>query len=222
MNYKILQDEQKFAEFFNLLPSLEENEVYYVALFGRHKYCTTLPNMRDNQLVRFTSNKEDLKEKIIRLECPIGGYKRDGDDVPQEALALYISLNPRNLVKANKTLLMELAKCIVDGKMSMNPLSLARTAVHNATDRKCFVDFDYDFIEPGQHLPAIKAILPENAFRILKTRGGFHLLVSLADVPKKGDWFKKLAALDGCDVKGGNNVVPVAGCTQGDFVPYLI
>ncbi len=221
MNYKILQDEQKFDEFFTFLPDLEENEVYYMALFGRHKYCTTLPSMRDNQLVRFTSSKEDLKEKIIRLECPVGGYKRDGVDVPQEALALYISLNPRNLVKANKALMIELTKCIVDGKLKMNPLSLARTAVHNATDRKNFVDFDYDFIEPGQHLPAIKGILPENAYRILKTRGGFHLLVSLAHAPK-GEWFKKLAALEGCDVKGGNTVIPVAGCAQGDFVPYLI
>lgn len=221
MTYKILQDEAKFNDFFAFLPELEANEIYYAALFGRHKYCATMPNLRDNQLVRFTTSKEDLKEKIIRLECPIGGYKRDGIDVPTEAIALYIALNPRNLVKANKALLIELAKRIADGNTTSNPLSLARTAIHNATDRKNFVDFDYDNIEPAQHLPAIKAILPEHAFRILKTRGGFHLLVKLADAPK-GKWFKDLAALEGCDVRGGNTMIPVPGCVQGGYIPHLL
>lgn len=216
--YKVLLDEQKFDEFVNFLPDLEENEVYYLSLFGRHKYCTSLP--KDNQLTRFTSSKENLKEKILRLECTWGGYKRDGIDVPQEAIALYIALNPRNIVKANKNLLVELAKCFTDGKADFNPLSLARTAVHNATNRKVFVDFDYDFINPQKHLPEIKKILPDNAYKILKTRGGFHLLVSLANVPKT-NWFKTLTALDGCDVKGSNTMIPVPGCTQGNFCPYL-
>lgn len=220
MNYSILQDETKFNEFLAFLPELEENEVFYLSLFGRHKYCSTLPNMRDNQLVRFTSSKEDLREKIVRCECPIGGYKRDGFDVPQEAIAMYIALNPRNIVKANKTLMIELAKRIADGNTSFNPLSLARTSIHNATGRKVFADFDYDFIEPAEHLPAIKAVLPDNAFRIMKTRGGFHLLVSLANAPK-GDWFKKLAALKGCDVKGSNAMIPVPGCVQGGFIPHF-
>lgn len=216
--YKVLLDEQKFDEFVNFLPDLEENEVYYLSLFGRHKYCTSLP--KDNQLARFTSSKENLKEKILRLECTWGGYKRDGIDVPQEAIALYIALNPRNIVKANKNLLVELAKCFTDGKADFNPLSLARTAVHNATNRKVFVDFDYDFINPQKHLPEIKKILPDNTYKILKTRGGFHLLVSLVNVPKT-NWFKTLTALDGCDVKGSNTMIPVPGCTQGNFCPYL-
>jgi len=219
-HYKVLLDETKLDDFISFLPDLEADEVYYLALFARHKYCSSVPNLKDNQLARFTSSKDTLKEHILRLECSFGGYKRDGIDVPQEALALYIALNPRNIVKANKELLVELAKCFADGKADFNPLSIARTAVHHATNRKVFVDFDYDNIEPILHLPKIKELLPDNAFKILKTRGGFHLLVLLANTPKS-NWFKALAALEGCDVKGSNTLIPVPGCTQGDFCPYL-
>lgn len=220
MQYKVLLNETKLDNFINFLPDLEANEVYYLSLFARHKYSLSMPNLKDNQLARFTSSKETLKEHVLRLECSFGGYKRDGIDVPQEALALYIALNPRNIVKANKELLVELAKCFADGKADFNPLSIARTAVHHATNRKVFVDFDYDFIEPETHLPAIKEALPDNAFKILKTRGGFHVLVLLANAPKT-NWFKALGNLEGCDVKGSNTLIPVPGCTQGGFCPYL-
>jgi len=213
MNYSILKNEAKFDEFVNLLPDLQDNEVYYLALFARQKY-TEIP-IKDSNVLRFTSKKEHLKEKIMRLECPFGGYKLDNVTVPQDALALYIGLNPRNIVKANKTLLVELAQGFADGK-NVNPLSTALTAIHKAIDRKTFVDFDYDGIAPEQHLPRIKEIIPE--FKILKTKGGFHLIVTLAKTPKT-NWFKELAALDGCDVKGSNTLIPVPGCTQGNFVP---
>jgi hypothetical protein len=217
--YKILADEAEFDKFVNFLPELEKDEVYYLSLFGRHKYCSSLPNMRDNQLVRFTSNKTDLKEKVKRLECQIGGYRRDGEDVPQEALALYIAINPRNLVKANKELLVELAKCCAEGKFSFNPLSLARTAVHRAVGRKVFVDFDYDHVSPEEYLPEIRGILPSGSYSILRTRGGFHLIVRLGDI--KGNWFVSLRNLKGCDVKGSNTLCPVAGCVQGGYIPKL-
>jgi hypothetical protein len=220
MNYKILLDEPKFDQFISFLPDLEANETYYLCLFARHKYCGSVPNLKDNQLARFTSSKDTLKEHILRLQCSIGGYKRNGINIPQEALAVYIALNPRNIVKANKELLVQLATAFTNGQSNFNPLSIARTAIHHATDRKVFVDFDYDNIEPKDHLPDIQNILPDNAFKILKTRGGFHLLVLLNNAPKT-QWFKALSNLEGCDVKGSNTLVPIPGCTQGGFVPYL-
>ena len=221
MYHKILLDDIELGKFINFLPDLEKDEVYYLSLFGRHKYCSSLLNLRDNQLARFTSSKQDLREKILQLECPIGGYRRDGEDVPQEALALYIALNPRSLVRANKELLVELARCCVEDKFNFNPLSLARTAVHRAVGRKVFVDFDYDHVEPEEYLPYIKGILPDDSYGILKTRGGFHLFVYLDRVDKKNNWFTSLRDLKGCDVKGSNTLCPVAGCTQGGFVPKL-
>ena len=157
MHYKILLDEQKFDTFFNFLPELEKDEVYYLSLFGRHKYAQSMPNLRDNQLVRFTSSKEHLREKILRLQCSIGGYRRDGVDVPQEALALYIAANPRNKVKANKELLVELATvpvCITEV-----PLVWALSTLNaRFTSMLAVVSLKTDHSGPVYHSPWLTGI----------------------------------------------------------------
>lgn len=223
-HYKIVTDEAKLDEFIGLLPDLTDTEVYYFALFGRHKYAAEFPGTRDsNQLARVASRKQDLKEKIRRLEVPVGSYSRDGAVAPQEALAVYIGLNPRSLVKASKNLLITLATRIAQGDINFNPVSAATTEVHRATGRKFFVDFDYDDVEPADYLPRIGDILPSGAYRVLKTRGGFHLLVELAKIKDvKGNWHKALSALPKCDVRGTNCLTPVPGCTQGNFTPYFL
>lgn len=224
MNYSIITDESKLDEFISFLPDNTSQEVYYICLFGRHKYCKAFPNTRDSgQLARITASKEDIKTKIRRLECPVGSYERDGVVAPQEALALYISLNPRSLVKANRGLLVELAQRCADGNLDFNPISLATTAVHCAVDRKFFVDFDFDEVEPNEYLPQIQMILPEpDSYKILKTRGGFHLLVKLDKIKGNKKWYPAITALPKCDVRGSNTLTPVAGCTQGGFTPNFV
>lgn len=221
-NYRIITDETKLDEFISFLPDIKDTEVYYLCLFGRHKYALEFPNTRDSgQLARVVAKKEDLKEKIRRLETPEGSYSRDGTTAPQNALAVYIGLNPRSLPKANRNLLVELATRIASGETEFNPVSAATTEIHRATDRKFFVDFDYDDAEPDDYRAEIEKALPPEAYRVLKTRGGFHLIVDLRTKPQ-GNWYQKLASLPKCDVRGAKNLTPVPGCTQGGFTPYFM
>ena len=225
MNYQVITDEAKLDEFLGMLPDTDDDtEVYYMCLFGRHKYCPAFPNTKDSgQLARVIARKKDLKEKIQRLEVPLGSYSRDGVIAPQECLAAYIGLNPRSLPRANKALAVELVRRIADGNLNFNPISVATTEVHRAVGRKFFVDFDYDNVEPKEHLEAIQKILPENSYKILKTRGGFHLIVNLEIAQKmKSDWYKKLTNLPNCDVNGANGLTPIPGCIQGGFTPHFI
>jgi hypothetical protein len=226
MNYNIITDPAKFNEFIGTLPDLLPHEVFYFCLFGRHKYDPAFPNTKDSgQLARLIArNKEELAEKTQRLEVPFGSYTRDGVHASQNALALYMALNPRSLIKANKGMLTELANRFAEGHTDFNPVSLAHTQIHHAVDRKLYVDFDYDDVEPNEHLPRIKEILPDSEmYRILKTRGGFHLLIDLPKVKTlKTAWHPALAKLPKCDVKGSNTLTPVPGCTQGGFTPYFL
>ena len=222
MNYSIIKDEMKLDEFLNILPDNNEDEAYYLCLFGRHKYCLAFPNTKDSgQLARIAARKKDLKEKIRRLETPLGSYTRDGIIAPQEALAVYIGLNPRSYAKANKAMLITLAERFASGDTNFNPITLATTELHRATNRKFFVDFDFDDANPLCYLSEIRSHLPDDAFRILCTRGGFHVIVELSKTPKTS-WWKEIAALPKCDVKGSNNLTPVPGCTQGDFTPCFL
>ena len=222
MHYKIILDEPKLDEFINILPETSDTEVFYISLFARHKYHPSFPNTRDQgQLARIISKKQDIKEKIRRFETPIGSYTRDGSIVVQEAIAVYIGLNPRSLVKANKNILVELAKRFAEGNTVFNPIQLATTEIHRATDKKYFVDFDFDDVEFDSSV--VENIIPKDSYKILKTRGGFHLIVELAKIKGiKSNWYTAIASLPNCDIKGTSNLTPIPGCTQGGFIPYFI
>ena len=225
MNYQIIVDEQKLDEFIEFLPETKEAEVYYFCLFGRHKYANEFPHNKNEagQLARVISRKSDLKQKIARLSVPVNSYSRNGIVAPQEALALYIGINPRSLLRANKNLLITMATRIAEGDLEFNPISVATTEVHRAIGTKYFVDFDYDDVDPVDYLSRIKEILPDNSYKILKTRGGFHLIVILEKIENSNKlWYQQLSALPNCDIKGANTLTPVPGCTQGGFVPYFV
>lgn len=225
MNYQIITDEVEFDKFISFLPDLEEDEVFYLSLFGRHKYYTAYPNMRDDkQVSRFIARKNELKEKVRRLESPIGSYARDGEPVPQEALALYIGMNPKNLRKANKELLCSLARRISDNDTNFSPISLATTEIHKASGRKFFVDFDFDNVKFEDYKEKISDIfVGVDCYKVLQTRGGFHLLVELSKVGMaKSKWHQLLTELPACDVRGSNTLTPFGGCYQGGFTPRFI
>lgn len=223
-HYKVILDEAKLDKFINFLPDLEESEVFYICLFGRHKYCAEFPNTRDSgQLVRIISRKEDIKEKLKRTECTVGGYSRNGIIAPQECISTYIGLNPRCLKKANQEILKDYANRFASNDINFNPISVCITQIHKSLGRKFFVDFDFDNVESKDYIDKIKNIIPENSFKILVTRGGFHLIVILDKVKHlKTDWHPKIHKLGHCDVRGTQNLTPIPGCTQGNFCPYFI
>lgn len=224
MNYKIVADEDKLREFIDWLPDLKADETYYCCLFARKKYAKDSGLKSDkSQLKRFTSNKEYLFDKIKQLECEVGCYKSSGIDVPQEALALYITPNPRSFTVAAKNSLVELAKKITSSSYDgYNPHQLVMSEIQTASSIRKYHDFDFDGVDVEDVKSQLKGKINEDALTFVKTRGGFHLLVDYEKVEptyRKG-WYNSLSKLDGVDVRG-DNLLPVVGCYQGGFVPYF-
>ena len=69
----------------------------------------------------------------------------------------------------------------------------------------------------------VSLYLNEECLTYLKTRGGFHLLIDLNKIDKKfaKSWYNNIIKLEGCDICG-DNLIPVPGCTQGNFTPYFV
>jgi hypothetical protein len=222
MNYKIIKDEKLLKEFINWLPELNENEQYYVTLFFRKKYCNIVKSDKC-QLKRFTSKKEYLYDKIKQLECSIGSYKIDGIELPNEGLALYISINPRDLEKATKNSLINFANKITEKYSNYNPHQEVLTEIQKSCSRKIFMDFDFDNIDLLEFKEKIKNNINDECCTFLKTRGGFHLLIEVDKINEqyKKTWYNFLSKQSGCDDVRGDNLVPVVGCCQGDFIPYF-
>jgi hypothetical protein len=222
MNYKIIADEEKLRNFIDWLPELAHNETYYVCLFARSKYAPELKGDK-SQIKRFTSKKEYLFEKIKQLECEIGSYKVKDTIVPQEALALYITPNPRDLAKASKNALIRLAELITKPYDGYNPHQEVMTEIQKSHSRKVFFDLDFDHVDLDQTLEKVRAFINLDCLHIVKTRGGFHILVELAKMDKifEKNWYKNMTSLEGCDVRG-DNLLPVVGCMQGGFVPNFM
>ena len=237
MSYEIIKDERKLDEFIKWLPELGEDECYYLCLFARSKYAKNedgsnkFPHIKTDkaQLKRITVHKKSLmKQKIEQMECAFGSYKtKDGDNIPQEALALYITPNPRSQRKAMFNLIKRIADIQIANTTGYNIHAEAMSAIQKCKSRACFIDFDIDFPEDKEiNLTELKPFIEENVgtkgVHYLRTRGGYHVLVEPSKIDKQFEktWYKNMIKHPYVDIKG-DAMIPVPGCTQGNFIPHF-
>jgi hypothetical protein len=226
MNYQIIKDESLLREFITWLPELESGECFYVSLLARSKYLEDKALLKADKasLKRFTANdKRFLLDKIKQLEVEVGAYKHGDAPVPQDALALYITPNPRSLINATKNALIKFAHLITSPYNGYNPHSEVMSEIQKACSRKLYLDFDFDFLSVAEFLSQLTGKINLDCLHIVQTIGGFHCLVELAKVEKQYEksWYKSLTSIEGCDVRG-DNLLNVPGCVQSTFVPHFL
>lgn len=184
-----------------------------------------LPHIKTDksQLKRFVTDKERMFQKIKQLEIAEGWYMQREHIVPQEALALYISPNPREMWKATVNSLVKLANCIRDQNILVNPHAEVLSEIQKCKSRTCYIDFDID--------ESNKSTLEEIREKFvnfigytpifLKTRGGMHVLVEPEKVSPelKNSFYKNMSVFAD---QTGDGMIPVPGCVQGGYVPHFI
>lgn len=225
MNYSIIKDEKLFREFIDSLPDLLPHERYYVCLFSRSKYCKGLAHIKSDksQMRRLIVKKEFIFDKVKQMECEIGSYKQRDTIVPQEALALYITINPRDLIKATRNSLIKFANLIGVDYNGYDPQQEAISEVHRACSRKVYLDFDFDDVDFETVKDEIFSYINKGACKVLKTRGGFHFIIERDKIAGefRNTFYNKISAMNGCDVKG-DTMIPAPGCSQGNFIPHFL
>jgi len=220
--YEIIKDKTALREFIEWLPDITNEECYMYALFCRPKYADSMRKSGGgNLLFRGISDKKSLFRKFQQLECPIGAYQKKDEIVPQESLALYINPNPRDLYKASLNTLSSLVDNIKKNHRTASPHKEALSCIQTSPAEKVFIDFDVDEKEEGT-LEKITNILNGITPEIIETRGGYHILVRIADIPKVQDKRGWYVAMGGMSDAMGDVLVPCVGCVQGDFIPRFL
>jgi hypothetical protein len=221
MNYQIILDEEEFRHFIDWLPDLEDNEKFYCSLFARKKYDPELIKSNDKaQLRRFLSNKEQLYDRVKQLEVPLGAYRLKDRIAPQASLVLYINPNPRNLIRASYDGIIKLTEMLKYQNQNFDPLAEMMSCVQSSQSRKLLVDFDID--DKNFDLSQLAKYINLDAVDVLETRGGYHLLIHLARVAAEYQktFYRSISNLEVDQT--GDQLLPVAGCTQGGFMPRFL
>lgn len=240
MNYEIIKDEAAINQFITWLPDLKPDETFYMCLFARSKYCKGIAHVRSDkaQLKRFTTNKERMLLKIKQLECAVGSYamKEVGTSnyipVPQEALSLYISINPRSFIKATTHSVKKLLDLALQPYNGYHPYQEVMSEVQKAKSRTEFITFDFDMENKAcfwsnVYPYHIEPVINKYCLQIIETRGGFHVIVRVKDIAadKQKNWYqsmRKILALFSADHdNAGDIMLPVPGTYQGGFVPRI-
>ena len=237
-NYKIIVDEQALDEFIDFLPKLEEGEAYYISLMGRSKYLkgteheNVIKGDRSKLKRSVATQKSRIKQKIRQMETALGTYDDDkGTAIPQEALALYISVNPRDLRTASAVL----SKNITDGLLNnkyINPFTESLKAIQTSTKKRRFLEYDFDVDKSVLSVESLleeilaNTALTKDKITIVETRGGFHVLINtLLLKGMKVNWapaFQEIWGKYSTDTKNsGEQLIPVPGTYQGSFIPKL-
>ena len=226
MNYQVIVDDVEFQKFVEWLPPLEKEECHYAALLARDKYSRDLGigtfNSDKHQCSRFVTNTERLLLKLKQCETEVGNYSVKGIEIPQQALAAYMTINPRSQTKAAKWLLKRLADVVADGEQNVNVYQESLTAIHKSVGRKLFIDVDFDNVALEQTVVEMSRYVNADAVKILETRGGFHAIIRLDKIHDKyvKSWYKNITTMNGADI-AGDTLIPIPGTYQGGWVPKL-
>lgn len=217
--YQIIRDRQALEDFVQWLPDTGENERFYLSLQARKKYVPTLTHQL--QVRRFICRKDNLISHIEQLECPVGCYKtKDGEVIPTEALALYITCNPRDLDKAT----FMAAKGMIDLLQNNggNPYSEALACIHKSKGKTRWVQFDIDYKGKEEFFGEVATVIGRQAMTVIETRGGYHLMIDPAKVVSNiKNWYGEITKKFEHD-QSGDLMTPVVGCVQGDFSPKFV
>ncbi len=233
MKHEIIKDGTKLKDFVCWLPDLKPTEKFYVALFARKKYDDSLQTTSSDktQLKRFLCTKKDLITKLKQLEIDQGGYLLKDRVATQKSLAVYITPNPRCMIKANKSMLIKLAKAVSDQNFFHNLHQEALSCVQGSKSYAHVVDFDID--DKTIDLTPMQEILHKDCYKILETRGGYHIMVypKLATEYNRMlnfgtdeypyNWHEAITSTFPCDITG-DQMIPIPGCTQGEFTPKFL
>lgn len=216
MRYEIIKDIDIFRYYVdNILPDLYSGETFYLRLITRSKYNSNIKN--DTDLRWFcVDNKVEIFDTLKQLEY--GNYKNCIDN----NIGIYLNPNPRSYKLAHKKILIDLSKML---DRNINPINISYSCLRSSCSRKIYFDLDYDNCDREDTKYLVTNFINKDCINIIPTKSGIHFLVEISKIDniKYKDWYENVSKIFGYDpiVARGDNMIPIPGCNQFGFVPYL-
>lgn len=223
----LVYSKPELDKFLAKFPTLEKDEVIFLALFQRNKHLTSeqrkemgLP--RCNVIARaICREKESVFKQLKRWETdPKAFLSKTGEPIPNECLVPYITVQPISTVKGyvefNRIITEYLVELSSNGNRTNTYDRLKKIdtllldCMQHAYSRKVFIDIDFDIPEKGwKTLKAFETELAEKGVKFVKveTNGGFHYLLETASI--KYNYHETLAGMeDAATQYFGNPEIP--------------
>lgn len=241
----LVKDENEFEYFVSeVLPPLDNNseQAYFISLSARQKHLTPdergFYNLGRTEMFARTLGYGDWEFTMQKLASHLT-YKRtkNGLEFPEKSLVVYVNVNPSDLLLASlrfaegvQKVATEVITANRNGKRA-NTKNMAKADrllmnyIQKSPSRTVYLDVDVDTKEP-QDTQLLTAKLDAYGveYHVLKTAGGFHVMVnraSMESTPLRKSFHQTIKQVDarlkplGGECKfNTNKMVPVPGTLQ--------
>ena len=233
----LIHDEAQFDAFLDWLPEPGADERFFLSLSARSKYLNDAEREafdlgRTEMFSRVTAHdKPGIKYALQKMQASLLYRRtRNGSEIPAKSLVVYINLDPSSMVQACQQFMLQVQKAMAD---NLRALQQGRTpdfhvfqsaerqllnAIQKAHGRKRMLDIDIDTHDP-EILDNLIGFIETTPYGLIKTRGGYHLLLDQAfwtakkNIHAKCQELSELANAEVCI--NPNRMVPLPGTLQG-------
>lgn len=188
MSYVLIHDQKQVEIFERLFYSQcngEYERVFLTYMATKKKYCDRLSNNGCFKRTVLRYEDEGPQKKLVNAirnyEIPLGTYKdqRTRNPIPQEALALYTSVNPRNAIHATQSLTSDiLDKAFSDEKKYFSHVDQQFKNKLQKYAVKQYIGIDLDTKDEEIYKQIMTDITEYvNVYVVIETRGGYHIII---------------------------------------------
>ena len=187
MSYILIHDVEQVKLFERLFysPDEENNRIFLTYIAVRKKYCSKLSNNGcfKRTVVHYSDDEKQQKlvDVVRNYEIPLDTYKdqRSGIPVPQNAIALYTSINPRNAIHATQSLTNDILENAFANEHKF--FSHIDQKFKNKLQKypvKKYIGIDLDTKDEEIFQKVMKDICEYvNVYVVIETRGGYHIII---------------------------------------------
>jgi len=234
----LVRNYEQFNRFVNdVLPDLQNDEVYFLSMSARKKYLT-LEEREKYQLARtemmlrkIVHSKDQLHHAMNELSAQISvRTTKSGLIMPEKALVCYINVNPSSMIKAltmfkrdmNHELAQVMSALMGDGQPNYDSIKYSTRKFMNCVQKskgtRHWLDIDVDSLDVTYRNMLVRE-LSDIESHTIETHGGYHVLINREQLNQSNiqlhkvvkDIDTQLKLVGGECIFNKNAMIPVAG-----------